>query len=316
MTAHNTVQFPSPSKLALVGGGFAMVAIDQRESLRRMFPLVNGEEVDDETLRKFKSAAIAALSPIASAVLLDRHYGLADRRPAELAKDTALVLAADDLYHPLGQPVLATSLDPFVTEEYAQQVGADALKLLVIWQEDGSSAEREDLVGSFLDLAQRVGTPSLLEGIVRPARGGQWLDHHHRHEAILRAAAELSGYGCSIYKAEVPGYIQGDVSLVREQSERLTALLRVPWVVLSNGVAQAEFARAMVEAVEGGASGFLAGRAVWSDTVRDEQPAAALRERAVPRLRGLRASVSEATSRRIAVGDAFVRSEAGKEGSS
>jgi sulfofructosephosphate aldolase len=51
------------------------------------------------------------------------------------------------------------------------------------------------------------------------------------------------------------------------------------------------FPHAVRIACDAGASGFLAGRAVWSDTVRAADPAQALRERSVPRLRELAATV-------------------------
>ncbi len=279
--------------LELDGGGFAMLALDQRESLRRMFPLVHGREVDDETLRSFKEAAIATLSPLASAVLLDRPYAVTHRRPPELASDTALILAADVLEQPAGEPVLTTSLDPLVTAEFVASVGAAALKFLVIWRNDGQEAQREALVGSFLEVAEEADVASLVEGIVRPVVGDDWANHAERHEAILRAAAELSSYGGTIYKAEVPGYIPGDLSLVHEQAERLSELVAGPWVVLSNGVAQADFAEAVRESVRGGASGFLAGRAIWADTVGESDPVRALEERSTERLRALTLIVAE-----------------------
>ncbi len=276
------------------GGGFTMVALDQRESLRRMFPLVHGAEADDETLRAFKRAAIRVLSPLASAVLLDRPLAVPETRPAELADGCALILAADVLEQPPGEPVVSTSLDPLVTAEFARAVGAAALKLLVIWRDDGSEAEREALVRSFLAIAEAAGVASLVEGVVRPPSGEHWAAHAERHEAIVRAAAELSSYGGTIYKAEVPGYVPGDLSLVREEALRVSAAIGGPWVVLSNGVAQPDFLDAVRESVRGGASGFLAGRAIWADTVREADPVAALEQRSTARLRELARIVSSA----------------------
>lgn len=294
MTTHDTVPASPTHGLALADGGFAMVALDQRESLRRMFPLVHGREVDDDALRRFKRDALDVLSPRASAVLLDRLYAVDDRRPDELADGTGLILAVDDLHQPDGEPVVGTSLDPEATVEFIRQVGADAVKFLVIWREGDSLDERTELVGSFLDLAREAGVASLLEGIVRPSDGPHWASHAARHDAILAAAAELGGSGATIYKAEVPGYIPGDVSLVREHARRLTDAVPVPWVVLSNGVAQADFADALRESVAGGASGFLAGRAIWSDTVAEPDPGTALRDRSTARLEALGRIVSEA----------------------
>jgi sulfofructosephosphate aldolase len=56
--------------------------------------------------------------------------------------------------------------------------------------------------------------------------------------------------------------------------------------VLSSGVSIEDYPAAVEAACRGGASGFLAGRAVWRDAlVADPEPV--LRERAVPRLQRL-----------------------------
>jgi len=270
------------------GGGFAMLALDQRESLRQMFP--GGTATDDE-LRAFKRTALELLSPHASAVLLDKafisheHSAVADARPAELAPDAALILAVDVLVQPVGGAVETTELDRSATVEYIHRVGASALKLLVIWKDDDKTAERRALVDEFLDLARRAGVASLVEGIVRPV-SGQWSGPAERHEAIVTAARELAP-GATIYKAEVPGYAPGDVSLVEEHAARISEVVDGTWVVLSNGVQQPDFAAALAASVRGGADGFLAGRAVWADTVAETDPAAALAERSVGRLREL-----------------------------
>lgn len=275
-------------------GGFAMVALDQRESLRRMFPLVDGAEAGDDALRAFKRHAIGILSEHASAILLDRQYGLSDGRRPPLAHGCALIVAADDLHQPPGMAVVDSTLDPLVTPEFVREVGAAAIKLLVIWRDDGSESSRERLVRSFVQVARDAGVVSLVEGIVRPPEGQAWQDQSDRHDAVLRAAKELASYGGSIYKAEVPGYRPGDLSEVREQAAALTEFIDVPWVVLSSGIEREDFADAVRECVLGGASGFLAGRAIWSDTVAEQDSVAALRSRSTRRLDDLGRIVEEA----------------------
>jgi sulfofructosephosphate aldolase len=277
-------------------GGFAMVALDQRESLRHMFSLGDETEtghVSDETLRAFKTIGIEVLSPLASGILLDRPLAVTTGRPLGIAPSCGLILAADILHQKPGKPVDYSELDPLVTPEFIHDVGAVAIKLLVMWSSDEPAAEREHLVRSFVAVAEEAGVASLVEGIVRAPRGRDWRDVGERHAAILDAAAELSSYGGSIYKAEVPGYVVGDLSKVREHAERLTEIVGGPWVVLSNGVNQPDFADAVREACLGGAHGFLAGRAIWADTVSDDDTLAALRGRSRERLQRLSQIVAE-----------------------
>jgi sulfofructosephosphate aldolase len=47
----------------------------------------------------------------------------------------------------------------------------------------------------------------------------------------------------------------------------MTQVVRIPWVVLSTGVPDERFPELVAAACRGGASGFLAGRAIWSRAV-------------------------------------------------
>jgi sulfofructosephosphate aldolase len=281
-----------------------MLALDQRESLRRMFPAVDGREASDEQLRRFKAAATRVLAPRASAVLLDRPFAVTGSRPESVGR-ASLILAADVLDQPPGEAVAGSRLDPLVTPEFIARVGAVAVKFLVVWRPDGRTGERARLVTSFLDVARSAGVASLVEAVVRPAGGRDWAGTGERHAAILRAAGEIATLGGTIYKAEVPGYAPGDVSLVREQAQRMSEIVAGPWVVLSNGVAQADFADALREACRGGARGFLAGRAIWGDAVGDPDTLDALTRRSAPRLDALAAIVAR---------ESVARPQAGVEG--
>ncbi|HVX06716.1 hypothetical protein [Humibacter sp.] len=279
--------------LQTADGSYSMVALDHREVLREMFPPVaDGVLVSDQVLQEFKREAIEILSPHASGMLLDNRFGIPNgQRPAELQPNCGLILAADALTNVRGVGVTATSVDPRITVDYVRETQAVALKLLVLWH-GGRKGER-DLVDQFLDLAEQAGVESLVEGVVRLAPGESWRDLKERDEAILDVAEALSK-GASLYKAQVPGYTPGDVSRVRASARELSEIVAGPWVILSNGVAPEDFPEAVAESCAGGASGFLAGRSVWADTVVEVDPRTALRERAAPRLQGLAELVSAA----------------------
>lgn len=279
----NTQALAAP--LALARGGFAMLALDQRESLRDMFVRAGSDPVvGDDTLRRFKQDAIEILTSHASGVLLDRPLAVTEERPAGIAPGCGLILAADVLQHAPGGHIDFTSLDPLVTPAFIERVGAVAIKLLVIWRAGRDRARRAEVVSAFLDVARRAGVASLVEGIVRPDGDDPWTSAGQRDEAIIGAAAELASFRPTIYKAEVPGYSEGDLSHVYRESVRMSQVVDGQWVVLSNGVRQADFAEAVRLACEGGAHGFLAGRAIWSDVVGERDEASALRTRSARRL--------------------------------
>ena len=153
-------------------GGFAMVALDQRESLRTLLSR-DGMPASDDAMRSFKAEAAAALSPCASAVLLDRPFGLTGSVAPPLAPGSALVLAADRFVQPVGEPVRSSDVDPEVTVELVTASGATALKLLVVWREANGRRERARTVEQFLALCAAAGVPGIVEGVVRPP-GDTW----------------------------------------------------------------------------------------------------------------------------------------------
>jgi sulfofructosephosphate aldolase len=279
----NTEALVAP--LSLAYGGFAMLALDQRESLRDMFVRAgHAPVVGDDTLRRFKQEAAEILTPHASGVLLDRPLAVTEERPDGIAPGCGLILAADVLHHAPPGHIDFTSLDPLVTPAFIERVGAVAIKLLVIWRGGRDLAARADLVSAFIDVARQAGVASLVEGIVRPDGDEPWSSARQRDEAIIGAAAEFCSFRPTIYKAEVPGYSENDLSRVYGESVRMSQVAGGPWVVLSNGVRQADFAEAVRIACAGGAHGFLAGRAIWSDVVGEQGRASALRTKSARRL--------------------------------
>jgi sulfofructosephosphate aldolase len=294
---------PSPlDALRLASGGFAMVALDQRESLRTILAERTGLPATDADLSAFKVAAARALSDTASAVLLDREYGLEPvLSAAALSPAAGLIVAVDRLAQEQGGPVEDTDLDDLVDDEALAALaagGAVALKLLVLWRRPGDP-RLAATVDRFLGACRRSGLASVLEGIVRPEDG-----RVDREDAILRAAGELGGRGPDLYKAEVPCRGRADPDEIRQRAAAMTAELPCPWVVLSNGVERDDFPAGVRAACRGGASGFLAGRAVWTDSIEPPSPGRRwddgleerLRERALGRLRELRSIVEAETA--------------------
>jgi len=273
--------------IARPSGGLAMVAMDQRESLRHMFDQAGSGRPEDAVLESFKRDVATALGPLASGFLIDRHYGFASiAADGLLPESCGLILAADALTQQDGGPVEETELDTVVLDE-TDLAGVVAIKLLIIWRRDERRAERVKLAERFIAAARARGVLSVLEPVVRATpselASGAW----DADEAIREAARELSPLGASLYKVQVPLAGAGDAEQQRAASEALAADITGPWVVLSQGVPQDRFLDAVEAACRAGASGFLAGRALWSDIVGLDDVPTHLRERAVPRLEAL-----------------------------
>jgi sulfofructosephosphate aldolase len=95
----------------------------------------------------------------------------------------------------------------------------------------------------------------------------------------------------------VPLHGQGDPDEIRTRCARISAAVDSPWVVLSSGVPQDVFPAAVALACAEGASGFLAGRAVWAACIGAADVEHELGHSAVARLQRLCEVVDEAVSR-------------------
>jgi sulfofructosephosphate aldolase len=262
-----------------------MVAMDQRESLRTML-VEHGHRSTDDRLAAFKVAVARELSPHASALLVDSEYGWFDRIvDGELvAPGCGLIMAVDALDQQPGEIVEDTSLDRDLDVATVAARSVAALKLLVIWRDDERRAERVEMSHAFAELAHEHGLLAVLEPVVR-------VPEQAREDAIVQAALELSVTGCDLYKCQVPLGGRGDPAEITRWAREIDAATVCPWVVLSQGVDPADFPAAVEAACQGGASGMLAGRAVWTSTLQAEDPTELLRSHSVPRLAELGAIV-------------------------
>jgi tagatose-1,6-bisphosphate aldolase len=249
-------------------GALAIVAMDQRNTLRRMLSAEN-RPTDDDTIRSFKVDVTEALSPAASAVLLDPSFGVPAVREAEvMAPGCATVVAVEPEERDTWQGEPRAGRDVARTAAWVQQMGGDAVKLLVQMRPDRSRGPGEpDLVAEVVDVVQAVvddcaaeGVPSVIETLLYPLPGEDALPPRRRAELIAESARILSAAGPDLLKLEYPGDARG--------CRAVADAVSVPWAMLSAGMAFDAFLGAVVTSCEdGGASGFIAGRVYWKDAV-------------------------------------------------
>ena len=285
------------SVLQRPSGGFAMLAVDQREAMRNMFTEHTETTVTDQNLRDFKVAATRILTPYASGVLVDRQFGFdAVVATGAVAPGCGLIASADRFESAHGELVGEVSIDRLVDPDRVKAQGAVALKLLVLWREDEPAADRIDMVEEFIDRCHQAGLISIIEPVSRGRADGRPSD---TEAGIIAAAQELGGLGADLYKAEVPLKGQGPAEAVRRGCARITDAVAGPWVVLSSGVPQDAFPDAVRWAMNEGANGFLAGRAVWASCIGARDVEHELQTAAVRRLQTLAALVDEQMGARV-----------------
>lgn len=285
------------SALQRPSGGYAMLAVDQREAMRNMFAEHTDQPVTDQDLQDFKVAATRILTPHASAVLVDKQFAFdAVVDAGAVAEGCGLISSADHFESAHGELVGEVTIDAAVDPARAREQGAVAMKLLVLWREDQPAGPRIEMVEQFIDSARSAGLVSIIEPVSRGRADGKPSD---TEAGVLAAAKELGSLGADLYKAEVPLKAQGPDDEVRRRSAQLSSDITGPWVVLSSGVPQDRFPEAVRLAMSEGADGFLAGRAVWSGCIGRPDVEEALRTDATERLKALGELVDEQMSARV-----------------
>ena len=278
-------------------GGFAMLAVDQREAMRLMFCRRRRAGAGNRPApTDFKVNAAKILSPYASAILVDQKFCY--RQIVEqqaVANSCAMIVAADEFIPGNGIPVDSVVIDKSIDAQAVKRDGGKALKLLVLWRSDEDPQQRLEMVKAFNTLCHDNGLLSIIEPVVRPPRRGAAFN---REQAIIDAAKELGDSGADLYKVEMPLFGKGTQQALLAASQKLNENIAMPWVILSSGVDDKLFPRAVSVAMQAGASGFLAGRAVWSSVIGLPDTELMLRDISVPKLQRLGEIVDEMMARR------------------
>ena len=101
-----------------------------------------------------------------------------------MANSCGLIVAADLFIPGNGIPVDSVEIDMSVDPHKAREMGAKAMKLLVLWREDEPAEERLAMVDKFVRRCRSAGLVSIIEPVVRPPRRGWDFD---RESAIVAA---------------------------------------------------------------------------------------------------------------------------------
>ncbi len=246
---------------------FGIVAFDQRGSYRKMMP----EGASYEMLAQVKGEIIGALSIEASAILTDPTYGL--NAAMEMSPSAGLLLALEKSGYSGDASYRKTELIPSWTPEKIRKAGASAVKFMVYYHpESGALAEElEGLIRRVVADCHQWDLPVFLEPMsysLDPAVSKDSADFAaERPSVVIETARRLSRSGADALKLEFPLDIKFNQKRAewQEACAALSEASAVPWVLLSAGVDFEQFKPQAQVACERGASGFLAGRAIWKE---------------------------------------------------
>ena len=261
-------------QLATDDGIFAMCAMDHRGSLQHIL----GEEAElsyGEMVER-KLELCSNLAPYASAVLLDPVFGVAPciARGA-LPKGTGLMVSIEASgYGGASQQRLTLLLEDWNVAKI-KRMGASAAKLLVYYR-----PEMIELANKLMDMVEMTGLecqqhdlPFVVEPLSYPVGEETRNPAHYakvKEQLVLKTARHISNLPIDVLKSEFPGDLRynQDKGSLADLCRQLDEASAVPWVVLSAAIDFETFCQHVEIACRGGASGFLAGRAIWQEAMQ------------------------------------------------
>jgi len=252
-------------------GIFAGLAIDHRDPLRRSLEKESPQGKTNEALTALKRDIVRQLAPAASAIILDPETAagqcVADgSMPAKIG----LIVALDT--GSTGDPLnRSTSLVENWSVEKTVRMGASAVKMLLYYHPEAPEAgERQKLVQKVAQDCTQNDIPFFLEPLSCASDGShRLLPPEQKRKVVIETARRLVPLGADILKAEFPVDVSAepDENIWRDACKELTDASAAPWVLLSAGVSYDTFLKQVRVACEAGASGVMAGRAVWKEAV-------------------------------------------------
>jgi tagatose 1,6-diphosphate aldolase len=274
-------------RMADAAGRFKMTAVDQRPPIVSLVARHYGTaDAPYDDVAGIKALLIETLQAGSSAMLLDPNYAVP--RGIDLLspqKGLIVTLEDSDFRESEGGRFSAAIGDWSVAK--IKRMGGDAVKVLAWYRPDAGRDVRrhqQDFVRRIGEECRRCDIPFLLELLLYPLPGDahQTRDYVEmrgkRADDVLRSVETFAApeYGVDVFKLEspvntgdVPGVGNDDWEAVQAVFDEMGRLAGRPWVMLSAGAGQEAFRNILTHAYRAGASGYLAGRAIW------QQPMAA-----------------------------------------
>ncbi|UCD21952.1 MAG: tagatose 1,6-diphosphate aldolase [Chloroflexota bacterium] len=260
-------------QLANPNGIMAMCAIDHRGALKRALNEENPDAVTYQDMVDFKLDLCQAIARFASAILLDPEYGAGQAIGAGLVPaQKGLLVSAERTGYTGDSTARITELLPGWSVKKAKKMGASAVKLLIYFRPDlkDVTSKQLNLVARLADQCIEEDIPFLVEPVSYPSRESEEDPRNFaaiKPDLVIETARQITALPVDVLKAEFPTDIEfePDEGKLLKLCQELSKASRLPWVLLSAGVDFDSFKKQVKIACKAGASGFLAGRALWQE---------------------------------------------------
>jgi tagatose 1,6-diphosphate aldolase len=269
-------------ELANNDGVFNICAMDHRRSMSRLMEggkvIEGGTSYEEMAQRKLELCTY--LAPHASAVLLDPLFGAAQCiSHSALPKSTGLLVSLEASGYAGPSEFRMSELEEGWSVEKIKRMGASAVKFLIYYRPDLIELANKlmELVEAVGQECQRYDIPLVIEPLSYPV--GEEAKNPAQYAAakeqlVPKTTGHITALPVDMLKSEFPSDLRfnQDKAKLIAICQKLSEASRVPWVVLSAGVSFDVFCQQVEIACRAGASGFLAGRAIWQEAMNIEDP--------------------------------------------
>jgi tagatose 1,6-diphosphate aldolase len=268
-------------RMADAGGRFKMTAVDQRPPIIKPIAQHYGKpEAPWTDVAGFKRLLIETLQGESTAMLLDPNFAIPAGIDALSPALGLIVTLEDSRFEETPGGRLSSEIDDWSVGKI-KRMGGDAVKVLAWYRPDASPT----VCRKQKDFAKRIGEacalhdiPYLFELLVYPLasdaeKGGDYQEmQSKRADHVLQSVETFAApdFGIDVFKLESPvaaPQVPGVGAPGWEETQRLFdemgRLAGRPWVMLSAGARKEQFRAILTHAYKAGASGYLAGRAIW-----------------------------------------------------
>lgn len=265
-------------RLADDRGIFKMLAMDQTGPI--VNPIKAARRLDHapySDVAAVKQMLGRHLAPKASAVLIDPPLGYAAAIDG-LSPRKGLLVATEWATWEVTETGRKSSNIPGWDPSVIRRIGGDAVKVNLWYRADVSDdvkAHQLAYVESVKEACRVNDIPFVLEFLVYPFPSETPEEFAARRvDLVLRSLADadvMNPDGVEVYKLEPPTDVVNvpdphgpEASQVQARFDKMAGGIARPWVLLSAGATPQDFIRLLTYAYRSGASGYLAGRAIWA----------------------------------------------------
>lgn len=229
------------AKLTNSHGKITIAALDHRGSLKKSLR-------DDEILG-WKRRMVKLYRGEVAGILIDPVYG---KEIVERDSTNGWLLSMEETGYRGDKRERITTISPNWSVKQAKEMGACGVKLLLYYDPDNLELAKKQK-----ELAESIAQECIKEEVVFLLEPLSYKIEGSRESEVLRIASDLKDVKADIFKFEYPE--------TRDACEKITEMIKVPWVLLSAGMEYKKYKEALWVAMESGASGFAVGRAVWQE---------------------------------------------------